>query len=146
MVSTINHHDGLQWIDAFLSNRSQRVALEGTFSEWKPVISGVAQGSVLGPILFILFIDDIAAVCSGNVRHQLFADDLKLYTGITSVDDMVSLQFSLDKLYHWCRLWQLDVNVSKCFVLTIGNNSTNQVIRLPELLFQMRIFVWSILA
>lgn len=72
----------LYWITAFLSNRFQRVVLESCCSEWSPVISGVPQGSVLGPILFILFIDDVGSLFSGDLRHQLFADDLKLYSTI----------------------------------------------------------------
>ena len=72
----------LMWIAEFLSNRIQRVVLEHCFSDWSPVLSGIAQGSILGPILFILFIDDISEVCSGEVSHQLYADDLKLYSSI----------------------------------------------------------------
>ena len=106
-----------------LTNRYQRVVLEHRFSEWCAVISGIAQGSVLGPILFILFIDDVAEVCSGDVSHQLFADDLKLYTTVVSNLDIYSLQTVLDRLQQWCFTWQLDVNVSKCHVLHIGKNN-----------------------
>jgi len=113
----------LQWIDAFLSNRIQSVVLEHSFSVWSPVISGVPQGSVLGPILFLLFIEDISIICSGEVSHQLFADDLKLYTSLTSNSDVFSLQAALDKLHNWCTAWQFDVNVSKCHVLHIGKTN-----------------------
>jgi hypothetical protein len=113
----------LEWIGAFLSNRFQRVVLEHCFSDWCPVISGIAQGSVLGPILFILFIDDVAVVCSGAISHQLFADDLKLYTSLVSNVDITSLQAALDRLQQWCAIWQVDVNVSKCHVLHLGLNN-----------------------
>ena len=63
---------------AFLSDRTQCVVIENNYSSWVSVRSGVPQGSVLGPILFILFIDDIADVCCGTVKHSLYADDLKL--------------------------------------------------------------------
>ena len=113
----------LEWINSFLSNRVQCVVLEHCFSGWCPVISGVPQGSVLGPILFILFINDISSICPGDVNHQLFADDLKLYTTVSSNLDIISLQTSLDNLQHWCSIWQLEVNISKCYVLHLGNNN-----------------------
>jgi ribonucleases P/MRP protein subunit RPP40 len=65
-------------------------------SEWLPVLSGIPQGNVIGPVLFILFIDDIGVICSGSVTHKLFADDMKGHSKIDSNLDNVSLQFALD--------------------------------------------------
>ncbi len=113
----------LCWIIAFLSNRFQCVILESCFSEWLPVVSGVPQGSVLGPILFILFVDDVGAIFSGDLNHQLFADDLKLYSSVESDADASALQSALDSLEQWCITWQLEVNVSKCHVLHFGKDS-----------------------
>jgi hypothetical protein len=115
----------LRWINAFLSGRSQCVVVEHCFSEWSPVLSGVPQGSVLGPILFILFIDDIAAICSGVISHKLYADDLKLYSTINSDCDRNLLQSALDRLQQWCRDWQLTINLSKCHVMHFGSNNVH---------------------
>jgi len=68
----------LNWIAAFLNERFQCVVVEHCNSEWLPVLSGIPhQGNVLGPVLFILFINDIGVICSGSVTHKLFADDMK---------------------------------------------------------------------
>ena len=117
----------LQWISAFLSNRTQCVVIEHCFSEWSPVLSGVPQGSVLGPILFILFIDDIAAICSGVITHKLYADDLKLYSTINSDCDRDLLQSALDRLQQWCQDWQLTINITKCHVMHFGNNNAHNI-------------------
>jgi hypothetical protein len=117
----------LKWIYAFLSNRFQCVVTEHCFSAWSPVISGVPQGSVLGPILFILYIDDINIICTGSVTLKLFADDLKLYSTIKSDCDNNSLQATLDKLQLWCSEWQLTVNINKCHVIHIGKGIYNHV-------------------
>ena len=81
------------------------------------------QGSVLGPILFILYVDDIGSICSANVSHKLFADDLKLYSTINSDLDRMSLQAALTRLQQWCNDWQLTINITKCHVLHIGRNT-----------------------
>jgi hypothetical protein len=114
----------LQWISSFLTCRLQCVVTEHCFSDWLPVVSGVPQGSVLGPILFILYIDDIGVICSGSVTHKLFADDLKLYTTIKSDIDRASLQTALNRLQQWCIDWQLTINIEKSHVLHIGKNNS----------------------
>ena len=113
----------LEWIEVFLSDRTQCVVIEYCFSDWCPVISGVPQGSVLGPLLFVLFIDDIGKICSADVTHQPFADDLKLYTSVVSGSTGSNLQESLDKLCVWCSNWQLTVNIAKCYVHHLGKNN-----------------------
>ena len=70
----------LNWIEAFLYCRTQCVVVENHFSSWSEVLSGVPQGSVLGPMLFILFINDISNITVNGVFTKLYADDLKLYT------------------------------------------------------------------
>ena len=72
----------LNWINTFLNNRRQRVLINGICSEWKKVLSGVPQGSVLGPILFIIYINDI--IDNLNSHAYLFADDMKLYRRINN--------------------------------------------------------------
>jgi hypothetical protein len=116
----------LKWISAFLTDRSQCVVLEHCFSEWLPVVSGVPQGSVLGPILFILYIDDISAVFSNStVTYKLFADDCKLYSTINTDLDNLALQSALDRLQQWSCDWQLTINVSKCHTLHLGRKNNH---------------------
>ena len=105
------------WLTAFLSNRTQCVAIENCLSGERPVLSGVPQGSVIGPILFLLFINDIDSVCSGITNFKLFADDLKLYSNVTACSLNTDLQLSLDNLSLWANSWQLTINTKKCSVL-----------------------------
>jgi hypothetical protein len=111
----------LSWIRCFLSNRTQCVVLDHCFSSFSKVISGVPQGSVLGPILFLIYINDIDRVCCGNTHLQLFADDAKLYSSINVGEASVLLQRSLDNLCTWASEWQLTINISKCAVLSISS-------------------------
>ena len=87
------------WIRAFLSGRRQQVRVEGDYSSWKDVKSGVPQGSVLGPILFVIFINNMPEVIESFC--QLFADDAKIFTSIASPNDNAKLQ---DDLKKTCRL------------------------------------------
>ena len=107
----------LKWISGFISNRVQCVVLENIFSNVSTVLSGVPQGSVLGPILFIIFINDIVNVCEGNAVLKLFADDAKLFAKI--VTNSSSLQSSLDNLIEYAHDSQLSINISKCFFMSI---------------------------
>jgi len=115
----------LSWITVFITCRLQCVVLENHYSEWKSVISGVPQGSVLGPILFIVFINDISDIFNDQINFSLYADDLKLYSEINTNDDTVQLQKSLCNLEIWCNEWQLSVNISKTHVLHFGRNNPN---------------------
>ena len=112
----------LNWIKSFLMNRSQQVVLENTKSNSIPVSSGVPQGSVLGPCLFLFFINDLPDCVSSKVR--LFADDTILYRKIGCENDSKSLQSDLNKLELWEKDWQMDFNLSKCQSLTISRKNT----------------------
>jgi len=103
------------WMLSFLSNRSQRVVLNSQLSEWVPVWSGVPQGSVLGPLLFILYVNDILDLIQGSVR--MFADDTK-----KNFDDNLRLQKDMDCLMQWSHIWVLKFNAAKCKLLKIGNS------------------------
>ena len=107
----------LMWIKAFLSNRSQSVSVNGIQSSSKPVLSGVPQGSILGPVLFLLYINDISS--SVKSRLRLFADDCILYSEIREVQDCWALQDDLEQLSLWSNTWQLNFNVKKCYQLGI---------------------------
>ena len=84
--------------------------------KWSQVIRGVPQGSVLGPMLFILFINDISNITVNGVITKLYADDLKIYTSLISTNDSNNLQDVLSNLLMWSKTWQLEVNVSKSHV------------------------------
>lgn len=108
----------LGWIKAFLTNRSQRVVVKGKSSPWMPVLSGVPQGTVLGPHLFILYINDITETINSTTR--LFADDCIMYRPINSPNDKVSFQSDLTKLVNWSHKWGMKFNATKCKVMRIS--------------------------
>ena len=105
-------HKGLylHWIQAFLSNRQQRVVVEGEESDSVPVTSGVPQGSVLGPILFLTYINDLPQDIVLQVR--LFADDTAIYLTAESETDSDCLQRDLDRLQAWESKWDMEFNPS----------------------------------
>ena len=107
----------LRWVQAFLGNRSQSVVVEGEESDSVPVCSGVPQGSVLGPILFLIYINDLPDTITSKVR--LFADDTALYLTIEGENDSAILQHDLDKLSMWEREWDMEFNPSKCQVIQV---------------------------
>ena len=108
-------------IKSFLSNRKQRVSVNGALSDITDVTSGVPQGSVLGPVLFLLYINDI----NGNIKSFicLFADDSIIYRKISSKTDHKILQTDLNQLQTWSDKWQMEFNVSKCVHLPITNKT-----------------------
>ena len=101
------------WIENFLLGRTQRVVIDYVCSDVQDVISGVPQGSVLGPILFLLYINDIDSICDAGSTLKLFADDCKLYSVVSLNNTSISLQLSLDSLCTWANAWQLIINVNK---------------------------------
>ena len=110
------------WIKSFLCNRKQRVKINGFYSEWADVISGIPQGTILGPILFIIFINDLPDLCKQFVNVYLFADDAKLYKHITTDDDHHLLQKGLDALQEWSDRWLLKLNINKCKTAFYGRD------------------------
>ena len=116
------HHYGVRgnthrWIRSFLTDRSQRVVVDGAFSSPAPVVSGVPQGSVLRPILFLVFINDLPECVSSCTR--LFADDCVLYREINSAADCDILQQDLAHLEEWEQKWGMDFHPDKCSVLRV---------------------------
>ena len=110
-----------RWIADFLSGKSQQVVVEGCASGKVPVTSGVPQGSVLGPMLFLVYINEIVDKTSSAVR--LFADDTIIYRPITTSNDQTTLQKDLNVLDHWSRVWQMEFHPSKCQTLHITRSS-----------------------
>ena len=111
----------LDWIKDFLKDRSQYVTINDKSSGKIPVTSGVPQGSVLGPTLFIYFINDLPSIIS--IFIKIFADDTKAYLPILSNADRIILQKTIDDMVHWSKIWQLHFNGSKCKVLHLGKNN-----------------------
>ena len=111
----------LKWIEA-LSDCRQNVSVKGILSLYRPVVSGVPQGSVLGPVLFLLFINDISSSVQSNLC--LFADDCVLYRKVATLWDCQALQQDLDHLFLWLETWQLSFNVTKCYHLWITSKRT----------------------
>ena len=103
------------WVRAFLLGRKQRVVLGMAKSSWCEVISGVPQGSVLGPLLFLVYINDMPEVVSHFCK--LFADDTKLLAIIRDDSDKIALQKDLDALAKWSKEWRMCFNESKCKVM-----------------------------
>ena len=113
-------HLGIQsntysWIQTWLTNRTQKVVVEGETSNSLKVLSGVPQGTVLGPLMFLLYINDISAGINSSIR--LFADDCVLYRVIKSTEDHDHLQQDLNTLVEWTEQWQMILNPAKCVTL-----------------------------
>lgn len=109
--------DLLRWFSFYLENRFQAVVLSNYMSGWVPVPSGVPQGSLLGPLLFIIYINDINS-CLISSRLLCFADDMKIYAKISSHVDVIALQDDLHRLEAYCHGSKLDLNPAKCSILT----------------------------
>ena len=112
------------WFTDYLHGRKQRVVVNGVGSEWSQVTSSVPQGSILGPMLFILFINDLPDVISPPTSTGLYADDTKLYNAIKSSQDCDHLQEALSHADGWSKQSNIDFNVSKCKVLTISRQKS----------------------
>ena len=113
--------DVLNWIRNFLSDRSQFVSIYDECSSTIPVTSGVPQGSVLGPTLFIYFINDLPL--SSITSLKIFADDTKAYVPLIDDTDHLKLQETINNLVEWSEKWLLKFNSSKCKVLHLGKNN-----------------------
>ena len=109
------------WIGDFLRNRTQAVVLEGETSTSVPVTSSVPQGTVLGPILFLVYINDLPE-CISNSTVQLFADDCILYRQNDSTADCVKLQDDLNALQHWKDMWLMTFNAKKCNTMWVSSS------------------------
>ena len=98
----------IKWLSSFLTDRSMRVTINGSRSSWVNILSGVPQGSVLGPLLFLLFVNDLPDWIKTNIR--MFADDTKIWTRISGGNDSEALQQDLDSLSRWSEEWLLRFN------------------------------------
>lgn len=103
----------LDWLRSYLSDRKYTVVMENFMSCTYTATSGVPQGSILGPLLFLIFINDIGNYCSGS-QFLLYADDLKIFKEISSDNDACILQLCINKISSWCNINNLPLNVNKC--------------------------------
>ena len=113
----------LKWIEEWLTERKQRVVINGIKSSYVPVTSGVPQGSVLGPILFLIYINDLDANVINNIAK--FADDTKISGIADNLESCESIQNDLNNITEWSTTWGMEFNVEKCKTLHIGNKNIN---------------------
>ena len=125
------------WIRDYLHQRNQQVRVNGAYSRTAPVLSGVPQGSVLGPALFLIFVADCSALVKNFI--SLYADDTKLFTYILDAaaanqeHTSASIQEDLNKLAIWCDLMQMSYNISKCHALHLGTHNKKHKYTLPKM-------------
>ena len=113
----------LAWIKAWLASRRQRVTTQGALSDWTDVSSSVVQGSVLGPLCFLIYMNDLEDGVTSIISK--FADDTKI-TRVTATDhDRDQLQDDINKMQAWADTWQMKFNTSKCAVMHVGNNNSH---------------------
>ena len=116
----------IKWSDSFLCYRSQCVVVNGSKSSSSPVLSGVPQGTVLGPLLLSIYINDIVKVVSSVIR--LFADDCVCYRTIKSKSDTKTLQGDIDSLGRWARTWGMRFQPVKCNIMSISRKIKHKIV------------------
>ena len=110
-----------QWIRNWLAGRRQKVCINLTFSRWTPVTSGAPQGSVLGPLLFLIYINDLDNSIVSKISK--FADDTILCHSSRHPDEVLKLQEDLNRLVDLANTWQMNSNIDKCAVMHICQNN-----------------------
>ena len=110
-----------KWIEDFLLQRNQQVVVNGVKSLVALILSGIPQGSVLGPLLFICFINDTSEVVQSSI--QMFADDTKIFRTVNNPEQTHLLQDDLDALEEWSNVWQMRFNAETCKVMHLGSRN-----------------------
>ena len=113
----------VNWIEAFMSNRRQKVAVNGKESNWHDVTSGIPQGTVLGPLLFVLYINDLPDLAQSDTF--LFADDIKICRSIINTIDQDILQQDITTI-EWSHDWMLTLHPDKCTHMEIGKYNVGE--------------------
>ena len=111
----------ITWIKNFLTDRKQRVKINSVCSDWLPCLSGVPQGSVLGPLLFVLFTIDLPDIVF-HAKIKMYADDVKIYLPVFDLSSHALLQEDLNRIVAWAVKWKLKLNAKKCFLLRLKPN------------------------
>ena len=122
----------VNWIKAYLSDRRHRVIVQGTPSDWQDVTSGIPQGSVLGPVMFVVYINDLPSWIQSRIL--LFADDTKLYRRITCPADRDALQEDVQSMDDWSETWLLKYSAPKCKSMTVSRSGEQN----PEHIYTLR--------
>ena len=115
------------WIQSFLFNRIQCVTVCNKYSTASCIVSSFLYESVLGPLLFSLFINDIESVCLNDTELKLFADDCKLYAETILNCSSESLQQSLNSSCNWAHSWHLKINIDKTFIVSVAWNQNSVI-------------------
>ena len=102
----------LKWMKDYLTERQMRTVIRDQMSEWAGITSGVPQGSVLAPVMFLIYINDM--VEGLNSYTSLFADDAKVMRRVGEEEDCRRLQEDIDRIYNWSREWEMEFNMKKC--------------------------------
>ena len=120
----------LNWIGNFLHCRQQMVVVEGVCSSWCHVSSGVPQGSVFGPVIFLICVTDLPKCAS--CRIKMHAVDTKCFSSINCLTDVDAFQQNVDKLMSWSCVWQLCLNASMCKVMHICRKNIERTYKLAS--------------
>ena len=110
----------LKWMESYLTGRKMKTVVRGVSSRWSEVTSGVPQGSVLAPLMFLTYIDDLPSGVTSYIN--MFADDAKIMRQVKSLEDCRKLQQDLDVLNKWSDEWKMEFNAEKCHVLEMGRS------------------------
>ena len=123
----------LDWFSSYLKNRKQMVFFQEDSSDFQEVYSGVPQGSVLGPLLFLLFINDVANSTTEGCALNMYADDVIIYTSAETSDELqMKLQLCFDNVHQWYNMNRLTVNKKKSAVMVIGSKAQLQSLNLDQ--------------
>ncbi len=114
------------WRENWLNNRKQRVVINGTAADWASVTSGVPQGSIFGPVLFKIYINDLDVLLNNFISK--FADDTKIENSIVDDRESLNLKEDLRKISQWSERWEMPFNVNKCHILHVGTRNKNKII------------------
>ena len=110
----------LLWLERFFTDRKHQTKVGSLLSDAENLISGIVQGSGIGPLMFLIFINELIEVLQQySIKVKLFADDVKLYGRVLNDIDNVKLQSALDALVEWANSWQLIISIEKCCVMSI---------------------------
>ena len=120
----------LTWTQNFLTYRKQKVIVQGEESKWADIASGIPQGSVLGPVLFLIYINDLPDVVKKFVT--IFVDDTKKQAGIQSDLDVIEVQDDLYSMSDWSEIWEIGFNAKKCKSMHLGKNNPKTVYYMKE--------------
>ena len=115
----------IEWITHYLIGRKQQVQINESCSNWREVTSGIPQGSVIGPVLFVIYINDLPEIVKSSA--YLFADDTKIFKTIMDDSDKQVLQGDLENLTEWSNTWLLRFHPDKCKYLHVGKETNSEI-------------------